>query len=146
MARLSCRFIAYINTGKSRLALRLTQPVLTPNESRIYHHHVGVGFEGALMQDLYSRLLKRRAEGLLITLLLIVLLLLLWDNLPRPWKSTTNAQTAAQSRIPVWVNRRSGFYYCPDSKLYGKLKPGFFTSQGKALQAGYRPPFNQTCQ
>ena len=42
-------------------------------------------------------------------------------------------------------HRKSGFCYCPDSKLYGKLKPGFFMSQGKALQAGYRPPFNEMC-
>jgi hypothetical protein len=98
------------------------------------------------MEDSYETLLEGRAQGILITLLLILLFLLLWDNLPRSWKSTTNAQSAAQSRIRVWVNSRSGFYYCPDSKLYGKLKPGFFTSQGKAQQAGYRPPFNDMCQ
>ena len=98
------------------------------------------------MQDLHARLLERQVEGFLLILLLIVLVVLFWDRLPLPWKATANAQTAAHSTIRVWVNRRSGFYYCPDSKLYGKLKPGFFMSQGKALQAGYRPPFNETCQ
>jgi hypothetical protein len=98
------------------------------------------------MDDLYARLLKRRAEGLLLTLLLIILFLLLWDYLPWPWKNTATAQSAAQSNIRVWVNKRSGFYYCPGSKLYGKLKPGFFMSQGNALQTGYRPPFNEMCQ
>jgi hypothetical protein len=98
------------------------------------------------MQDSYKVLLEGRAQGVLITLLLIVLLLLLRDTLPRWRKTTTTAQTPAQSRIRVWVNRRSGFYYCPESKLYGKLEPGFFTSQGEALQAGYRAPYNDTCQ
>jgi hypothetical protein len=40
----------------------------------------------------------------------------------------------------------SGNTLLKDSKLYGKLKPGFFMPQSKALEAGYRPPFNETCR
>ena len=28
------------------------------------------------------------------------------------------------THLRVWVNTRSGFYYCPESKLYGRIKPG----------------------
>lgn len=57
--------------------------------------------------------------------------LLSFDLAPqkRPTTSTTK----------VWVNLRSGFYYCSDSGVYGKLKPGAFMRQKDALQAGYSP-------
>lgn len=96
--------------------------------------------------DFHTRPVKGRAAEVVFILLLIVLLALFWDRLPLPSRTSVTAQTAPHSTIRVWVNKKSGFYYCPDSKLYGKLKPGFFMPQGKALAAGYRPPFNVTCQ
>jgi len=89
---------------------------------------------------------KSRTTEVFVILLVIVFLALFWDYLPLVWETPVSAQTAAHSTIRVWVNKKSGFYYCSDSKLYGKLKPGFFMPQGKALAAGYRPPFNETCQ
>ena len=47
--------------------------------------------------------------------------------------------------VRVWVNRRSGFYYCHPSKFYGKLHPGFFMRQGSAIQRGYRPAEQNLC-
>jgi hypothetical protein len=97
-----------------------------------------------LKQHFRTRPAKPRATEVFLILLVIVFLALFGGRLPLPWKAS--AQTAARSTIRVWVNKSSGLYYCPDSKLYGKLKPGFFMSQGKSLEAGYRPRFNETCQ
>ena len=46
--------------------------------------------------------------------------------------------------VAVWINKRSGFYYCSDSSVYGKLMPGAFMPQPNALQEGYRPA-GETC-
>ena len=51
-----------------------------------------------------------------------------------------------KSSIKIWANSRSGLYYCPDSKLYGKLAPGTYMSQSEAIQDGYQPAANQACQ
>ncbi|MCL5005429.1 MAG: hypothetical protein M1404_02750 [Acidobacteria bacterium] len=45
----------------------------------------------------------------------------------------------------VWVNRRSGFYYCQKSRSYGKIYPGFYVRQDAALQRGYRPAEGKMC-
>jgi hypothetical protein len=45
----------------------------------------------------------------------------------------------------VWVNRRSGFYYCRKSKFYARIHPGFFMRQGIALERGYRPGEGEMC-
>ncbi len=52
----------------------------------------------------------------------------------------------ANSNIRVWANRRSGFYYCPKTKFYGKMSPGAYMVQWDALQRGYRPADAQACQ
>jgi len=111
---------------------------------RRHYSVIGSG-ETLLKEDSCARP-KRRVTGVFLILLVIVFLALFWDYLPLVWKTRVSAHPAAHSTIRVWVNKKSGFYYCPDSKLYGKLKPGFFMPQGKALAAGYRPPFNETCQ
>ena len=43
------------------------------------------------------------------------------------------------SSVRIWANKRSGLYYCPDSRMYGKLTPGVYMSQGEAIQGGYQP-------
>lgn len=45
----------------------------------------------------------------------------------------------------VWVNMRSGLYYCRQSKFYGRMHPGFYIRQGNALQKGYRPAEGHMC-
>ena len=110
------------------------------------HHSVISSGETPVIQEFGTRRAKPRTTEVFFILLLIVFLALFWDHLPLPWKTSATAQTRARSAIRVWVNKKSGFYYCPDSKLYGKLQPGFFMPQGKTLAAGYRPPFNDTCQ
>lgn len=59
----------------------------------------------------------------------------------RRWLRNGNS---AAPPVTVWINKRSGFYYCSDSSVYGKLTPGEFLSQPTALQEGYTPA-GQTC-
>src|SRR6202048_2937587 len=39
----------------------------------------------------------------------------------------------------VWVNTRSGKYWKPGSRYYGKTKQGQYMSEEEAIQKGYRP-------
>jgi hypothetical protein len=64
-------------------------------------------------------------------------------NLQRELREpTVNAAT----RVTVWTYTNTGLYYCPDSKLYGKVKPGKYTTQEKALETGYRPSGGAVCR
>jgi len=45
----------------------------------------------------------------------------------------------------VWVNTRSGLYYCPNSKLYGRIEPGLYMLQASALQHGFQPALTKPC-
>jgi len=56
------------------------------------------------------------------------------------------ARRPPESRVKVWVNRRSGFYYCHDSPAYGKLKPGDELVQREALAEGYSPAEQKRCK
>lgn len=53
--------------------------------------------------------------------------------------------SAKKSETRVWVNRRSGLYYCVDSQGYGKLKPGQFLAEQEARQSGFRPAPKAKC-
>ena len=55
-------------------------------------------------------------------------------------------QVVRNQDVKVWIVRRSGFYYCRDSKAYGRLTPGTYTRQGEALQRGYRPFLQNVCR
>jgi hypothetical protein len=58
---------------------------------------------------------------------------------------TVRRRRPIESPSKVWVNLRSGFYYCRDSSVYGKLTPGTFMTQRQALQAGYSPAGQKHC-
>jgi hypothetical protein len=45
----------------------------------------------------------------------------------------------------VWVNRRSGLYYCRDSRFFGRMAPGSFMEQEAAMQKGFRPAQGEAC-
>jgi hypothetical protein len=53
---------------------------------------------------------------------------------------------AAATLFHVWTVKKTGWYYCPDSRLYGKVKPGADMSEEEALQRGYRPAGGYTCR
>src|SRR5713101_3042486 len=54
-------------------------------------------------------------------------------------RSLPPTETAASRNVKVWAIKQTGLYYCPDSKLYEKVKPGMLMKQEKALGGGYRP-------
>ena len=81
--------------------------------------------------------------------LLVVSLLVVFHGLGLPFLSgllePTPKATTEKPSIKIWANKRSGLYYCPDSKLYGKLTPGVYMSQSEAIQGGYQPATNEAC-
>ena len=81
-----------------------------------------------------------RALGLLITgLLAIALAVALNPRLRRMFTpEPPEAPNDTRGDLKVWVNKRSGFYYCPSSQAYGSLEPGEFMTQDRALQTGFR--------
>jgi hypothetical protein len=59
-----------------------------------------------------------------------------WDELKiSVLKKTPPAATANE----VWVNTRSGKYWKPGSRFYGKTKEGEFMPELEALDRGYSP-------
>jgi len=51
-----------------------------------------------------------------------------------------------EANVKVWVNLHSGVYFCRDSRLYGKQKPGKLMEQPDAVQQGYSPAGQKPCQ
>lgn len=83
-------------------------------------------------------------------LLLVVALVVFYPALDLPsisglFQPTPKAGKGTSS-VKVWANQRSGLYYCPDSKFYGKLTPGVYLSQSEAIGKGYQPVGNETCR
>jgi hypothetical protein len=58
----------------------------------------------------------------------------------------TPPSVSAATVVRVWVYKKSGLYFCSDSTFYGKLKPGFYLVQEKALQSGYQPALHKLCK
>jgi hypothetical protein len=61
---------------------------------------------------------------------------------PNPPVSRLSAPTAAESPLnpdEVWVNTKSGKYWKPGSRYYGRTKQGEYMSEKEAVQKGYRP-------
>jgi len=82
-------------------------------------------------------------------LFLVVAMVVILPNLNLPGLQgllqPTRRTATQKSSIKIWANKRSGLYYCPDSRLYGKVAPGVYMSQGDAIQGGYQPATN-TCR
>ena len=51
----------------------------------------------------------------------------------------TQPAPATTTGSEVWVNTRSGKYWKPGSRYYGKTREGEFTSELEALDRGYAP-------
>ena len=101
---------------------------------------------------------SRLATIVVIVVLLVLLaamapLLAKYRGMPQVWVEELEAMSQSQSAPPapdvkqtVWVNRRSGLYYCRESKFYGKMSPGSSMSQETALLKGFRPAQGQSCR
>src|SRR5215471_6151895 len=81
-----------------------------------------------------------RSAGLLITGLLVAALIAAFNPRVRHMLMPAPPEAPNDTRgdLKVWVNKRSGFYYCPSSAAYGSLGPGEFMAQAKALETGFR--------
>ncbi len=64
------------------------------------------------------------------------------ERLPRLETRTVSAATI----VKVWVYKKTGLYFCPDSRFYGKVKPGVYMTQEKALERGFRPAAHEPCR
>jgi hypothetical protein len=95
----------------------------------------------------------RAHENILIIGSLILLVYLItppsvlerWSGayrLPQFKEQTVSAATT----VKVWAYKKTGWYYCPDSRFYGKLKPGKYMKQDDALERGYRPAAQEPCR
>jgi hypothetical protein len=58
---------------------------------------------------------------------------------PTPIVRETRPAPATGTASEVWVNTRSGKYWKPGSRFYGKTKQGEFMSELDALDRGYSP-------
>jgi hypothetical protein len=61
---------------------------------------------------------------------------------PNPPISRTASPGASESPLnsgQVWVNTKSGKYWKPGSRYFGKTKQGEYMSEEEAVQKGYRP-------
>jgi len=83
---------------------------------------------------------------------LLLLICLVLPSLVERWRSISRIaglqtpSVAAATLFHVWTDKKTGWYYCPDSKLYGKLKPGAYMTEEQALERGYRPAGGYACQ
>lgn len=48
-------------------------------------------------------------------------------------------------KVKVWVDERTGLYYCPGAKAYGTTKPGKYATQEQAQQDTFRPALDKVC-
>jgi hypothetical protein len=60
-------------------------------------------------------------------------------NPPVPKPTSRQVSEVADTSGQVWVNTRSGRYWKPGSRYYGKTKQGEYMSEKEAVQKGYRP-------
>jgi hypothetical protein len=94
----------------------------------------------------------RAHENVLMIGSLILLGYLIATPIFEKWSATTGLpqlqeQTvSAATIVKVWIFKKTGLYYCPDSHLYGKFKPGMYMMQDDALERGYRPAAQEPCR
>ena len=60
------------------------------------------------------------------------------SNAPVSRLAAPSASESPLNGDQVWVNTKSGKYWKPGSRYYGKTKQGEYTSKEEAVQKGYR--------
>ena len=60
-------------------------------------------------------------------------------NPPGPQPVSPGASESPLNSDQVWVNTKSGKYWKPGSRYYGKTKRGEYMAEKEAVQKGYRP-------
>jgi hypothetical protein len=82
---------------------------------------------------------------------LLVLICLVLPLLLERWRSVGQIRVlqptvAAATLFQVWTVKKTGWYYCPDSGLYGKLQQGAYMSEETAQERGYQPAGGYGCR
>ena len=94
----------------------------------------------------------RTYENTLIIGSLILLVYLITPSVHEKWRGGERLPqfkeptVSAATIVKVWTYKKTGWYYCPDSRFYGKLKPGKYMTQDDALERGYRPAAQESCR
>jgi len=122
------RFLPLDESGRGRRAAKKNKPIMT------YRSCQNIVLIGSFF--------------LLLDILLLPPLVEKWGAVDRVERlPQLNAPTvAAATMVKVWAYKKTGLYYCPDSKLYGKVKPGVYMTQEKAVGLGYRPAGQDPCR
>ena len=95
---------------------------------------------------------RRGQNVLLIGSFVLVLCCALNPRLLKPWEwanrlaALQTPTVEAATTVTVWAHKKTGTYYCPDSRLYGKVKPGVYMTQEKADESGYQPSGGDACR
>ncbi len=89
---------------------------------------------------------QRTGQNLLIIGSFLLLALVVFSPLLDRLLSPTVRTVDASATVKVWANKSTGLYYCPDSRFYGKVKPGVYMIQQEALEKGYRPAAQESCR
>ena len=97
------------------------------------------------LENLARRALYRASVIFGLTLLIVGFNPELIPKLTRLLSDRAQLGLARRGETKVWVNTKSGFYYCPGTKAYGNLQPGTYMTEASAVQGGYQPFSHQTC-
>lgn len=94
---------------------------------------------------------RARVPTLELIILLLAALIIFFPAISQILPSVPSLSIFERSQpvagnVTVWVNLRSGFYYCSRSPLYGKQRPGRLMTQRKAREAGYSPAQQKPCE
>lgn len=81
--------------------------------------------------------------GLMLVTVIVSLLPFLTDS--RIFADSEPQDSSTEKEVTVWTITASKVYHCPDSRWYGKAKPGKEMSECQALREGYRPAFGRGC-
>lgn len=88
----------------------------------------------------------------LVLLVVIAPLLAKYRGVPEALVAELQKMNEERSQAPqldmkhsVWVNERSGLYYCRASRFYGRMSPGRYMRQESALLKGFRPAGGDAC-
>jgi hypothetical protein len=68
-----------------------------------------------------------------------------WPSIPALVAKRTETRQR-NSPVRVWINTRTGLFYCAGSAMYGEIRPGRYLTQTEALQSGYRPWSMKACR
>jgi hypothetical protein len=87
-----------------------------------------------------------KRSHLLSSVALALFLVLAPPTIPAPVVAqASQVQGGERKEVTVWVNTKSGIYWCPGSRWYGRTKQGKYMGECEALEAGYRPAYHRPC-